>query len=84
MPKANPVTFFGQARRLAKMFRARLYARVSTNNQQTLAKQKRAMHDYGCRRGWMIALQVREVESGATEREERERLLEASRRHVFC
>jgi hypothetical protein len=41
------------------------------------------MRDYGGRRGWMIALQVREVESGAVEREERERLLEASRRHVF-
>ena len=45
------------------MFRAGLYARVSTNDQQTLAMQNRAMREYAARRGWMIALQVREVNS---------------------
>jgi len=62
------------------MFRAGLYARVSTNDQQTLAMQNRAMREYVARRGWMIALQVREVNSGAAKREARERLLEAARR----
>jgi putative DNA-invertase from lambdoid prophage Rac len=50
------------------MFRADLYARVSTNDQQTLAMQNRAMREYAARRGWTIALQVREVNSGAAKR----------------
>ena len=50
------------------MFRAGLYARVSTNDQQTLAMQNRAMREYAVRRGWTIALQVREVNSGAAAR----------------
>lgn len=62
------------------MFRAGLYARVSTNDQQTLAMQNRAMREYATRRGWAIALQVREVNSGAARREAREKLLEAARR----
>src|SRR5215472_4014394 len=71
---------FGQSRRRSKMLRAGLYARVSTNDQQTLAMQNRAMREYAARRGWTIALQVREVNSGAVKREARERLLEAARR----
>ena len=78
--KAKSEHVFGQARRRPKMFRAGLYARVSTNDQQTLAMQNRAMREYAARRGWMIALQVREVGSGAAQREARERLLEAARR----
>jgi hypothetical protein len=62
------------------MFRAGLYARVSTNDQQTLAMQNRAMREYAVRRGWTIALQVREVNSGAAKREAREKVLEAARR----
>jgi putative DNA-invertase from lambdoid prophage Rac len=78
--KAKSGNVFGQRRRPAKMFRAGLYARVSTNDQQTLAMQNRAMREYAARHGWMIALQVREVGSGAAKREARERLLEAARR----
>jgi len=55
------------------MFRAGLYARLSTNDQQTLAMQNRAMREYAARRGWTIALQVREVNSGLVRREARER-----------
>lgn len=62
------------------MFRAGLYARVSTNDQQTLAMQNREMREYAARRGWMIAMQVREVNSGAARREAREKMLEAARR----
>ena len=42
--------------------------------------QNRAMCEYAVRRGWNMALQVREVGSGAAMREARERLLEAARR----
>lgn len=62
------------------MFRAGLYARVSTNDQQTLAMQNRAMREYAARRGWIIALQVREVNSSDARREAREKLIEAARR----
>jgi hypothetical protein len=62
------------------MLRAGLYARVSTIDQQTLAMQNRTMREYAVRRGWTIALQVREVNSGAVQREAREGLLEAARR----
>jgi putative DNA-invertase from lambdoid prophage Rac len=62
------------------MLRAGLYARVSTDDQQTLAMQNRAMREYAARRGWAVALQVREVNSGAARREAREKVLEAARR----
>jgi DNA invertase Pin-like site-specific DNA recombinase len=71
---------FGQRRKLLKLFRAGLYARVSTDDQQTIPLQIRAMREYAVRRGWTIALQVKEVGSGASERQQREKLLEASRR----
>ena len=62
------------------MLRATLYARVSTNDQQTLAMQNWAMREYAARRGWAIVLQIREVGSGAAKREAREKLMEAARR----
>jgi DNA invertase Pin-like site-specific DNA recombinase len=77
--KAKSGHVFGQRRKGPKMFRAGLYARVPTNDQQTLAMQNRAMREYAGRRGWTIALQVREVGSGAAKREAREKLLDAAR-----
>ena len=71
---------FGQRRETAKMFRVGLYARVSTHDQQTLSLQMRAMREYATRRGWTIAAQIKEVGSGASERELRENLLAAARR----
>jgi DNA invertase Pin-like site-specific DNA recombinase len=62
------------------MLQAGLYARVSTNDQRTLAMQNRAMREYAARRGWKIAMQVRDVNSGAARRQARERLMEAARR----
>ena len=58
---------FGQARKQPKMFRAGLYTRVSTNDQQTIPLQIRALREYAARRGWTIALQVKEVGSGASQ-----------------
>src|SRR5271168_4403093 len=71
---------FGQGQKTAKMVRAGLYARVSTQDQQTLPMQNRAMREYATRRGWTIAMQVKEVGSGAAQRQRREELLEAARR----
>lgn len=62
------------------MFRVGLYARVSTNDQQTLPMQNRALREYAARRGWTIAMQVREVGSGTAKRQAREQLIEAARR----
>jgi predicted site-specific integrase-resolvase len=62
---AKSDSVFGHSRKQPKMFRAGLYARVSTNDQQTLPMQLRAMREYAECRGWTIALQVREVNSGA-------------------
>jgi hypothetical protein len=78
--KAKSEDVFGQARSRSKMLRAGLYARVSTNDQQTLAMQNRVMREYAARRGWIIALQAGEVNSGAVRREARGRLLEAAGR----
>jgi DNA invertase Pin-like site-specific DNA recombinase len=78
--KAESRRVFGQARKPAKMLRAGLYARVSTNDQQTIPLQIRALREYTARRGWTIALQVKEVGSGASQRQLREKLLEAARR----
>src|SRR5436305_11043265 len=79
--KAQSPRVFGQARKPAKMFRAGLYARVSTDDQQTIPLQIRALREYVVRRGWTITLQVKEVGSGASaERQVREKLLEAARR----
>jgi DNA invertase Pin-like site-specific DNA recombinase len=78
--KGKSPRVFGQARKPAKMFRAGLYARVSTNDQQTIPLQIGALREYAARRGWTITLQVKEVGSGASERQLREKLLNAARR----
>jgi len=79
-PTAKSGNVFGQRRKPSKMFRAGLYARVSTNDQQTIPLQSRALREYAARRGWTVAIQVREVGSGAAKREAREELLDAARR----
>jgi putative DNA-invertase from lambdoid prophage Rac len=71
---------FGQPRRQPKMLRAGLYARVSSFDQHTIPLQIRALREYAARRGWTIALQVKEVGSGAAQRQLREKLLDAARR----
>lgn len=62
------------------MFRVGLYARVSTHDQKTLPMQIRAMREYTSKRGWEIAVHIKEVGSGAVERELREKLMAAARR----
>jgi putative DNA-invertase from lambdoid prophage Rac len=77
-PKSTRV--FGQRQESAKMLRVGLYARVSTHDQQTLPLQVRTMREYAAKRGWTIAAQIKEVGSGAAEREMREKLMAAARR----
>jgi len=62
------------------MFRVGLYARVSTHDQKTLPLQIRTMREYATRRSWEIAVQIKEVGSGAVERELREKIMAAARR----
>jgi len=83
-PKAKSGNVLGQPRRPSKVFRAGLYARVSTNDQQMLSMQSRAMREYAARRGWTITVNVREVGSGVAKREAREKLLEAAARSMSC
>ena len=77
-PKSKRV--FGQPQAPAKMFRVGLYARVSTHDQKTLPMQMRAMREYAAKRGWEIAVQIKEVGSGAVERELRGKVMAAARR----
>ena len=60
--------------------RAGLYARVSTHDQQTLPLQIRALREYAAKRGWTIVAQIKEVGSGASQRELRQSLLATARR----
>jgi len=59
---------------------AALYARVSNHDQQMLPIQIRALRQYAARRGWIVAVQVEEVSSGASQRQMRARIIEAARR----
>jgi DNA invertase Pin-like site-specific DNA recombinase len=60
--------------------RVGLYARVSTHDQQTLPLQIRALREYAAKRGWTIVAQIKEVGSGASQRELRTTLIAAARR----
>ena len=81
LSKSQSGRVFGHPRgRTQTGLRAGLYARVSTHDQQTLPMQSRAMREYATRRGWRIVLQVKEIASGAYQRESREKLLAAARR----
>jgi predicted site-specific integrase-resolvase len=71
--KAKSGQVFGQRRKRAEMFRVGLYARVPTQDQQTIPLRMRAMREYATTRGWTIVKHVKEVGSGASERELRKR-----------
>jgi putative DNA-invertase from lambdoid prophage Rac len=79
--KSKSRRVFGHPGKRSKTtLRAGLYARVSTNDQQTLPMQLRALREYAARRGWSVFSQVKEVGSGASQRQMREKLIEAARR----
>ncbi|HEY4378788.1 MAG TPA: recombinase family protein [Acidobacteriaceae bacterium] len=74
LPKSDSKKVFGHPLRVG------LYARVSTYDQKTLPLQIRAMREYAGRRDWTITQQVKEVGSGASQRELRETLIAHARR----
>jgi DNA invertase Pin-like site-specific DNA recombinase len=73
-PKTKSRRVFGHPIRVG------LYARVSTHDQQALPLQIRALREYSAKRRWIIAAQIKEVGSGASQRELRETLLVTARR----
>ena len=73
-PKTKSRRVFGHPLRVG------LYARVSTHDQQTLPLQLHAMREYSAKRGWTIVAQIKEIGSGAAQRELREALLAVARR----
>jgi putative DNA-invertase from lambdoid prophage Rac len=80
-PKRKSPRVFGHPSKQPETeLRVGLYARVSTHDQQTIPMQTRAMSEYATHRGWRIALQVKEIGSGAAQRDKREQLLDAARR----
>jgi DNA invertase Pin-like site-specific DNA recombinase len=74
VPQSTSRKVFGHPLRVG------LYARVSTQDQQTLPLQIRAMREYAAKRGWTIITQVKEVGSGSSQREQRQTLIAAARR----
>jgi putative DNA-invertase from lambdoid prophage Rac len=72
--KAQSRNVFGHPLRVG------LYARVSTHDQQTLPLQIRTMREYAAKRNWTIVTQIKEVGSGASQRELRQTLLASARR----
>ncbi len=73
-PKSVSTKVFGHPLRVA------LYARVSTHDQQTLPLQMLAMRQYAVKRGWTIVVQIKEVGSGSSQREQRATLIASARR----
>ena len=60
--------------------RVGIYARVSTQDQQTLPLQLQAMRKYARTRKWKIELEVQDIASGVSDRAKREQLMRAARR----
>jgi DNA invertase Pin-like site-specific DNA recombinase len=66
------------AGKLAKN-RVGLYARISTHDQKTLSLQISQMKKYVSRRGWTVAVEIKDICSGAKERPKREEILKLAR-----
>ena len=60
--------------------RVGIYARVSTQDQQTLPLQLEKMKEYIEHRGWTLTIEVREVGSGAKTRPKRDELVGMAKR----
>jgi DNA invertase Pin-like site-specific DNA recombinase len=72
--KPVPAKVFGHPLRVG------LYLPVSTHDQQALPLQIHAVREYAAKRGWSIVAQIKEVGSGASQRELRTTLIAAARR----
>jgi putative DNA-invertase from lambdoid prophage Rac len=78
--KAKPGRVFGQGQKANNSPRVSLYARVSTNDQQTLPLQLDSMRSYAAQRGWTVVQETQEIGSGSLHRPKRELLMKAARR----
>lgn len=59
--------------------RVGIYARISTQEQQTLPMQLDALRKYAKSRKWKVVIEVQEIGSGIKERKKREDLMHAAR-----
>jgi putative DNA-invertase from lambdoid prophage Rac len=80
MPKKRKVSPSISRKVFGHPLRVGLYARVSTHDQQTLPLQIHAMRDFAAKRNWTIAVQIKEIGSGAVHRKLRATLIAAARR----
>src|ERR1700688_3167970 len=80
MPRKQAFSPAPSRRVFGHPLRVGLYARVSTHDQQTLPLQIHSMREYAAKRGWSIVAQIKEVGSGASQRELRTTLIAAARR----
>ena len=78
--KAEIGRVFGQRTGTGENVSRGLYARVSTNDQQTMPLQMRAMREYAGERGWTSPCRSKRSVPALPQRELREKLLEAARR----
>ncbi len=60
--------------------RVGIYARVSTQDQQTLPLQIDALRKYARTRKWKVVLEIEDIGSGVSQRKKREQLMRAARR----
>ena len=65
---------------ISTLHERRSLRQVSTHDQQTLKLQMKAMRAYVKNSGWSVAVQIKDVGSGASERIKREEILKAARR----
>ncbi len=63
-----------------RIIKVGVYARVSTQEQKTLPMQVRALRAYARQRDWTIVQQIKDIGSGASDRPQREQLMQAARR----
>ncbi len=62
-----------------------IYARVSTQEQQTLPLQIKDLREYAEKRKWKIEIEITDIASGAKSRPKREELLKLARqRKIDC
>ena len=62
-----------------------IYARVSTQDQQTLPLQIKDLREFARRRKWKVEIEIADVASGAKNRSKREELLKLARqRKIDC
>ncbi len=71
--------------KFSEIMKVGIYARVSTQDQQTLPLQIKDLREFAKRRKWTIAIEISDVASGAKTRPKREELLKLARqRKIDC